>query len=189
MSHLPFHIRPHVDAKFYDGYADIFKFLILNFFVETRMTDILTVSTFMQMLETGPASDWASTRHFLAVGGKIEWALDCLSCEAQHGLESPLFPPFDEMYQDDEEWSQLPRCKNDKAFAMVRTRLGLDPYAVWGPYVDEEAERETARQYFASLTDEKRKMFDEIAAKLTENEWEDSDSGEDSDSDSDESLD
>ena len=66
-----------------------------------------------------------AANEFLSAGGRIEWALACI----MDTCEDPDNNVFDK-----EALHELPRCKNDEAYMLVRSRIGLDPDVMWGPY-------------------------------------------------------
>lgn len=90
------------------------------------------------------AFDEGAVRAFWEMGGKVEWALDCVTALAMRDVRvfealvkggkggggaamGYAVPP-------EERWKSLPLCANDLDWVVVRQNLGLSPREQWGPY-------------------------------------------------------
>ena len=63
-----------------------------------------------------------TVQYYISHAGKVEWAMNCvLDVVKEHMTDYS----WEEMYEEDEEWNALPRCVNDKEFALVGRLMGI----------------------------------------------------------------
>lgn len=131
LGHIPLAWHSRINEAFCDGYQALFRFL--RDFISTA--HIPTTENVADGIRTKCQE---STKNkiemgYLAQGGQVQWALDCITYWAHSSSEYDK-PSFSVLMQDDPAWMQLPECRNDKAFGLVRLEMGLDPNVMWGPF-------------------------------------------------------
>lgn len=114
--------------RFLDGYAKLFKLMTtlishLNMPTSSKLFDYIRGASLAP--EFSPIMD-----SYFSAGGKIEWALDAVINRACIDYGNNV--------AEEQVWNGLPLCKNDKAYFLVRTRMGIPLDERWGSCISPE---------------------------------------------------
>jgi hypothetical protein len=138
LMYIPPELHPAIFKTFYKGYSEVFKGISRALARPSIPTP--SVVLFESSVNGGGMGyfDSQALHFYLNKGGRVEFALDCITHAAKE--QSPLGDgSFEDLWDDEDSgsdlgWKEMPTCRNDLEFELVRARLGLDPRRMWGPY-------------------------------------------------------
>ncbi|KAG5649685.1 hypothetical protein H0H81_002501 [Sphagnurus paluster] len=124
-SYLPPHLHASVFKMFYIGFQSVFRAII----IALKNPDYLFGKDLISALSAGQRG----VNFYFGKGGKIEYALDAITDAA---LEQSLLGSgdFEDTWDEEDDFKNLPMCDADLEFGLVRRMMGLNPAMRWGPY-------------------------------------------------------
>lgn len=129
MDYIPDSVGPEFYKTFMMGYQTVIK-AIQNVLESSGSMSAPTHPNIMAELRSGTIEhfDKHSADYFFTKGGRIDFALDCIT---DYAKEDEM---FDDVCESLDGWRNLPTCRNDLEFGIVRRMLGLETGQRWGPY-------------------------------------------------------
>ncbi|KAJ7183104.1 hypothetical protein C8R46DRAFT_1209278 [Mycena filopes] len=123
LSYIPLQLWREMFKTFISGYSVLFRVarLLLSRYVLPSESVVLA--------EAEDRFDYFETnalKFYFNKGGRVEYALAAM---VDYSQEDPF-----ETYADDERFTKITPCVNDREFDIVKKNIGLDPKKSWGPY-------------------------------------------------------
>ncbi|KAI0090613.1 hypothetical protein BDY19DRAFT_992048 [Irpex rosettiformis] len=155
LHYIPTEFQQKMTLSFYKAYMRVIEAIHLILLQDTADASCIPTHSAIES-QLGLAN--AETQPFFDAGGEIMFALEALVDRAyEKSPEGPEYGRKAELREEEEEFEnetmELPRCRNDLDFKLVRTRLGLPPQGK-GPCWffltdDEDSEEEEEGEYEA----------------------------------------